>query len=261
MKHTQILVVIPYLPGQGQGRELEYAVKGWQRHFKEDFTLVMVGDGVSAVAPAGVVAIDSPRVAHRAGQYRQHLDYVSCFRKVREAFPDSYGYIRTADDVYCVHDFELLDVLTLKTIGEIGQNSISVPESWQGDKQRTRAALVEGGYSVHNYTTHLPQFFQWERMEMIWEKYKMDEVSYVDEDLYYNIFYGDRLAVNVHTEPQPYKCGIYRSNPDVAKIEEAFSSKIWITNSPVGWVPQLDMMLDSYYNGASTWAWGNRQDI
>ena len=255
----EYLIVIPYCAKGAQGRELEYAVAGWRRHFREDFVLVAVGDGVTGRVPEGVVALDSPRVPERDGMYRQHLDYVSCLRRVREAFPSSNGYIRTADDCYAVRDFDMMDVLTRKIIGEVGYNSISIPGSWQGDKQRTRAALVKDGHTTHNYTTHLPQYFEWDKMEALWRRFGMDETSYVDEDLYFNIYDGDRAAINVHTEEQPYKCGVYRSNPRIDYIEGCIGQRIWITNSPVGWVPQLDMMLAKYYFNEGGWVWTNRR--
>ena len=259
MEGDKIIVVIPYLPGEGQGREIEYAVAGWRRHFREDFVLVAVGEGVTGRVPDGVMAIESPRVQDRAGMYRQHLDYVSCLRRVREAFPRSKGYIRTADDCYAVRDFDMADVLVRKTIGEVGRDRIAIPGSWQGDKERTRAALAANGYTTHNYTTHLPQYFEWGKMEALWRKFRMDENSYVDEDLYFNIFEGNRAAVNVHTEEQPYKCGVYRPNPRIDYIEGFIGQLIWITNSPAGWVPQLDMMLAEYYFNEGGWVWTNRR--
>ena len=259
MTDDPILVVIPYLPGEGQGRELEYAVAGWRRHFKDNHIIVLVGDGVSAVPVPGVVPIDSPRVAERPGQYRQHLDYVSCLRRVHEAFPRSKGYVRVADDCYAVRDFCLSDIQVPKIIGEIGKSSIAIPGSWQGDLQRTRATLADDGFPVHNYTTHLPQWFEWEKMERLWRRYRMDETSFVDENLYYNIYEGWRAAVNVHTDYQPYKCGIYRPNPRIDYIEGCIGTRIWITNSPSGWVPQLDMMLAKYYFDEGSWVWTYRQ--
>lgn len=253
--NEKILVVIPYCSAGAQGRELEYAVAGWRRHFKEDYLIVLAGED-HPITKTGddICCVPSRRVPPRDGQYRQHLDYVSCFKKVRDAFPESKGFIFVADDVYAVHDFDMTDVLAQKKIGEIALIPTPVG-GWRGDQQRTRAKLLEDGYSIHNYTTHLPQYFEWEKLEALWERYHMDTESYVFEDLYYNIYFGDRLAVNVHTDGQPYKCGIYRSNPDIYAIERAFIDRIWITNSPEGWVPQLDRMLNQYYFNSGTWTW------
>ena len=253
-----ILVVIPYCSEGAQGRELEFAVAGWRRHFKErDYLLVLAGED-NPITRTGddICCVPSPRVEARDGQYRQHLDYVSCFARVREAFPQTRGYVRVADDCYAVRDFDMQDILTRKCIGEsVEEFPFAVPGTWKADQQRTRAKLLELGYPIRNYTTHLPQFFEWERIAALWERFDMRRVSYVDELLYYNIYEGDRAAVNVHTDWQPYKCGIYRANPRVEYIEQSFKTRLWITNSPEGYIPQLEMMLDSHYFGADTWAW------
>ena len=101
---NEILVVIPWLPSGAQGRELEYAVAGWRRHFKEPHRIVVVGEGVTGKVPAGIEVIESHRVAPIEGMWRQHLDYVSCFRKVRHYHPDTDGFIFVADDCYAVND-------------------------------------------------------------------------------------------------------------------------------------------------------------
>ena len=258
-KANPILVVIPYCSDGSQGRELEYAVAGWRKHFKEDYLIVLAGED-HPITKTGddIVCVPSPRVEAREGQYRQHLDYVSCFRKVHEAFPKSKGYIRVADDCYAVRDFDMQDVLTRKCIShEVGINPFATPGSWAGDQRKTRDKLLADGYPVVNFTTHLPQWFEWKKIEALWEKYHMDETSYVDELLYYNIYEGNRAAINVHSEDQPYKCGVYRSNPSIDYIERCIGKRIWITNSPDGWVPQLDAILNKYYFGAGDWVFTN----
>ena len=261
MVKQKTLVVIPWLPEAAQGRELEYAVAGWRRHFREDFDLVVVGEGVTGRVPEGCIPIESPRVAEKAGHYRQHLDYVSCLRAVHAAFPKTKGYIRVADDCYAVRDFDMQDILARKCITpDMGPNPFAVAGTWRGDKERTRRRLLEDGYPVHNYTTHLPQFFEWRKMEALWKRYGMDETSYIDEDLYYNIYEGDRAAINVHSEEQPYKCGVYRANPRIDYIERCIGRRIWITNSPEGWVPQLDAILKKYYFGEGDWVFTNLAD-
>ena len=38
------LVVIPFKAGEAQGNELMLAIRGWMKHFKEQFRIVIVGD-------------------------------------------------------------------------------------------------------------------------------------------------------------------------------------------------------------------------
>lgn len=57
--------------------------------------------------------------------------------------------------------------------------------------------------------------------------------SYVIEDLYYNIYFKDRLPFRLN-ENDNLKCGVYDPKFPIDKLKQAFKSKIWITNSPVG---------------------------
>lgn len=62
----------------------------------------------------------------------------------------------------------------------------------------------------------------------------MFECDYVTEDLYFNIYYKDRIPFQLNKETDNLKCGIYEKNFPIDKLKQAFKSKIWITNSPVG---------------------------
>lgn len=244
----KILVVIPYCSEGAQGRELEYAVAGWRRHFKERFIIVIAGEK-HAIADTGkdIIAIESPRVQEREGQYRQHLDYVSCLKKVRAAFPKSKGFIQVADDCYAVNDFDMTDVLPLKAMpGEICDEAKS-PNGWKRDAAKTRARLLADGYPVRDFTTHLPQWFEWRKAEALWERYDMENESYLFEDLYYNIYYPTRLPITIRDEYDNYKAGLYFSNISAEGIRAAMKRKIWVTNSPTGWTDALDGVLNDYY--------------
>ena len=246
----KVLVVIPWLAAGAQGRELEYAVAGWRRHFKEDYLIVLTGNDGHPVLNTGkdITWIPSERVPDVKGQYRQHLDYVSCLRKVHAAFPEHQGFVMVADDCYAVNDFDIADILFLKQQkSNMDEYSTDSTNGWQRDKAKTREKLRELGYPTRNFTTHLPQYYEWDRLEMLWEDFGMDRSSYVMEDLYYNIFFRGRIPFTLNLERDNLKCGIYRSNPRIPVIESAFKNKIWITNSPDGWIPELDRMLDEYY--------------
>ena len=248
MKYTPFLVVIPYLASAAQGRELEYAIAGWRRHFKEDFLIVLTGENLPHIDGDDIVLVESKRVPNVDGQYRQHLDYVSCFKKVRQRFPDSQGFIFVADDCYAINDFDLVDILIPKFLERnLGGFHIDSPNGWRVDKAKTRCALVDGGYPQMNYTTHLPIWFDWDKIEELWEKYDMLHQSFVIEDLYYNIFESDISPVDIKA-PNKYKFGVYNNNPStIDNLHREAKNVIWVTNSPEGWTKLLDEFLSEYY--------------
>ena len=246
----EILVVIPWRRQGSQGKELQYAVAGWQRHFQNRHRIIVAGEDDPKLE--GVEFIYSKRVDDIPGQYRQHLDYVSCFKKVRAKYPDTEGFVFAADDVYAIHDFDIHDIIIPKRNGGDIVSRLDSPNAWQRDKAKTKEALLANGNKIVNYTTHLPQWYNWELLAKLWEIFDMEHESYLIEDLYYNIYYPNFLAVDVRDvdEDNPkniYLRGVYRPNPNVDKIKDSFGKRIWINNSVEGWCPALDQILKEYY--------------
>ena len=242
----QILVVIPWLPSAAQGNELRWAVAGWRRHFKHPHRIVVVGEGVTGKVPAGCTAIESPRVAEVAGMYRQHLDYVSCLRRVRAAFPATSGFIFVADDCYAVNDFDMTEVCLLKQIADTFTGMQVSPNGWQVDKWRTAQALKAVGWPCRNCTTHLPQWFEWDKWEALVKRYAMERVSYTIEDLYYNIYYPRRVFFQLDATDN-LKFGLYEAGITAEQIRGVMRRKIWLTNSPVGWSADLEAVLAEHF--------------
>ena len=246
---NKTIIVIPYCSEGAQGRELEYAVAGWRRHFKEDYLIVLAGEDHPVTKTGNdIVCVPSPRVAEQPGQYRQHLDYVSCLRKVRERFPDSEGFIMVADDCYAVNDFDMADVLFFKMLEPEFNCNPDTTNKWRQDKLKTKRALREAGLPTRNYTTHIPMWFDWEKWLRIVEEYDMDHESYLIEDLYFNTYYQGRIPFRLDRDRDNLKYGVYTSRPPAGELQAAFRKKIWITNSPDGWRPELESMLKQHYD-------------
>ena len=242
------LVVIPYLPSAAQGRELEYAIAGWRKHFKEDYIIVVVGENLPAIDAEDVVCLESKRVGATPGQWRQHVDYVKCFRAVRDAFPEYEGFIFVADDCYAVNDFDIADVKFLKMLAPEMDFNPESTNGWRRDKAKTKAALIAAGLPTRNFTTHLPYWFDWDKIETLWDRYDMDHQSYVIEDLYYNTYCADRKPFQLNADTDNLKCGVYdKSNETLERLRQAPSQKIWITNSPDGWCADLEVLLQIHY--------------
>jgi len=246
-KKEKYLVVIPFFAGGAQGRELEYAVAGWRKHFKEDFKIILVGDYHLVVDTGNDIEfIKCERVPEpEPGNYRPHIDFVNKFKKVREKFPDSEGFIFVADDVYAVNDFDIYDVKVLKQQSD--KLKVNNTSPWEREKEKTICLLKQHGYKTRNFTTHLPTWFEWDKLEELWERFDMERNSYIFEDLYFNIYYPDRVPFTLNFDRDNFKCGIYRQNPRWELVERALKTKIWIQNSVEGWTWRLNEFLAKYY--------------
>lgn len=249
-KGPKYLVVIPFFKGGAQGKELDYAIAGWRRHFKENYQIVVVGD-YSPVVDSGkdIMFIECERVPEQPEyNYRPHIDFVKKFKAVREKFPTSKGFIFVADDCYAVNDFDIHDVMLLKQNGDrLKVDPARADTPWEREKQKTIDLLKKEGYPTRNFTTHIPQWIEWDKLEALWERFDMEHNSYIFEDLYYNIYFPDRIPLQLNIDHDNMKCGVYRRNPRLSYIENAFKTKIWIQNSVEGWIHELDEMLSDYY--------------
>lgn len=236
------LVVIPYLAAAAQGRELEMAVAGWLRHFKEDFDLVVVGDDPHL---DGITFIDCPQVPMLpgAGQYHAHIDHVHKFRTVRRYYPDTEGFIYACDDMYALRDFTLADVQRLKYRQEdIGRRGYAW-NSWVRDNWKTRELLVREGLPTRNWVCHLPVYYEWDKLLAIYDKYDCDHTSYVVEQIYFNTFYGNAEADCVEAEGQVWQWKAWDMEYSEDDLRAALDRVVWISNSFRGWKPWFQDIL------------------
>ena len=209
----KVLIVIPYIRPRAQGRELEYAVTGWRRHFKEDYLIVVVGDYHPIVETGkDIVFIDCPRVPECHGEYRPHLDHANKFMKVMNTYPEIDGFIYTCDDIYAVNDFTLDDVLVPK-INEWEISSLQTSSNpWRRNNAKTKAVLKLHGLTTRNYVCHLPVYYEVDKLKAIFEKYDCLHNSYVIEQLYFNTYFGNNQPRFIHDEECNYKFGVTTKN-------------------------------------------------
>ena len=244
-----VLVVIPYLAEAAQGRELEYAIAGWRKHFKEKYLIVLVGDYHPVVETGkDILFIDCPRVGPvEKGNYRCHIDHVHKFRKVREAFPKTKGFVYACDDMYAVNDFNMVHILFPKRRFGIMGGSGDPNDGWHYDMFKTKELCEKEGLPIYNWICHLPVYYEWDKLFEIYDKYDCDHNSYIVENIYFNKYENGDTALVLHIDHDNLKCGVCRANPRLDYIRNAFKTKIWIQNSVEGWIPALDRMLADYY--------------
>ena len=245
----KILVVIPYLAQAAQGREIEYAVAGWRKHFKEDYLIVVVGD-YNKIVDTGddITFINCPRIEKpMLGNYWPHLDHVNKFRKVRDNFPGSKGFIYTCDDIYAVKDFTMEDVLRPKVKRLRIAGTHDHKNAWVRDNVRTRDVLIREKLNLYDWVCHLPVYYEWDKLFAIYDKYGCDKKSYVVEQLYFNTYYPDAQPFLLNAETDNIQFKMWRPWHTVEQLREAMPKKIWISNSVKGYKPEIEQVLREHY--------------
>lgn len=242
----KVLVVIPYVSMAAQGNELELAVAGWRKHFREPHQIVVVGNP-SPVVHSGddITYIPCPRLEPVPGQYTPHLDIVAKFRLALEAFPEAGGIIYTCDDIYAVKDFDLATIQTVKRPKDFiipDFNWERERERWMGDLGKTAALCKREGYNQLNFVCHLPVYYKRDWLEWILNKYDCDHESYIVENIYFNIDPDNFMAAE---EAKNYQYMVETANPGIRTASEA--DRVWICNANSGWSERLEDILRRHY--------------
>lgn len=252
-KNLRLLVIIPYLPAEAQGRELMLAVTGWRKFFKGKPEIVIVGEGVSALADdpfftrKGITLLESVRVPAKDGSYRSHLDYVSCFRAVRERYPDDTHFVMSSDDCFAIKPFTLEDLQKLYITGEQFTGDRN-GNGWQRDKYRTRAVLDREGLPHRDFTSHLPMLMEWDKWEAVVEKYGMDQQSLVIEDIYYNTYFPDAEAVMLDHYTDEIRCWMAHGAIRPDEVYKAiYGQKKWVCCSVPAYSFIVEDILKRHY--------------
>lgn len=238
------LVIIPYLAGEAQGNELELAVKGWKRHFKEPHQIVIVGDWPKF--SGNYEFIHCPRIEPVEGQYLPHLDIIHKIDVALQNFPEYDGFIYTCDDIFAVNDFGMEEILFPK-VQDAVMPIISDDEEngWWRDLGKTRIVCEENGYGLRNWVCHLPVYYDRLKYLEIIERHDCRETSYVVENLYFNAFWSNRVPLVLskgNNLKYPVQGAFIKK-----EVTAAFGEKIWIYTSVSGWCKELEEMLEEHY--------------
>lgn len=200
----EVLICMPYFDSGKQGRELEMSLTGWKKFAKFPFKMAIIGDHNPIMDKFDFVTwVPCPRIDNVEGQYRPHLDRVNKFLTAYKIFYEVENYtdfIHICDDHYPVHDFDYEYLkkpyyLQLNFIGDINKPS----NYWQHDLAKTAKLLRKYRYNTINFTTHFPQYYEFEKYKYLVDKFKLQTNSYVIENLYYNYYktMPDQQADNI----------------------------------------------------------------
>ena len=244
MENTKKLVVLPFSQGPSQGKEIHLCLRGWRKYCLFDYHFVVIGEFDAALQKQypWVEFINCPKIPKKEKQYNQHLDVQHCMEVVMNKYVDTYdGFIWIADDNYAIKPFGLTDITTIHYhVFYIGDSHAPI-HYWNYDKWKTHQLLYKEEMPHLNYTTHFPCWFDFAKLNFIWNRFKMRDESYVLEDVYFNFFN--------HMDPikdDEIRLGIW--NMDIFKrdFQNAVNNPCikFVCNSVDGWSADLEKALE-----------------
>ena len=241
----EYLVVLFYIADEAQGEEISLAIEGWRKHFKEKFRLVVIGDNPHI---NGIEYMIVDRISEKDGEYRPHLDICNKLRLACTMYGDSYdGFIWASDDFFAVNDFTFADVIAPKYQDEeMPPTGDRHPNPWVRNLVKTRHLCDAEGYGIVNWITHLPLYFECEKLMSVIRDYDLTKDSYIVENIYFNKFVPEGKAEKLSINDR-WKFGVYFTPLDICGLMNAFANKIWVCCSVNGWSESLATELKKHY--------------
>lgn len=237
----EILVVLPYKQNCSQGNEIKLALKGWRKFCQFKYHFIVIGEFDESLKTEfpWVEFIYCPSKEKKENQYNPHLDIQNKFKIVMKRYSQIYdGFIYITDDEYAIKPFELNDITKIYYHSSSFTGCEKCPTSfWRRDKWKTRLLLDREQLPHINYTTHYPCYFEFKKLNEMWNKFNMLEESYVFDDVYFNYF--------KHEDPildSTIRLGIW--NNDIYKND--FKNAVnnpnikFMVNSVEGWSKELE---------------------
>lgn len=243
---TKALVVLPYKQTGAQGKELQLTLKGWRKFCLFDYHFVVIGEFHSFLEEEfpWVEFIYCPQIPKKEGQYNPHLDMQHRMRVVMKKYADTYdGFIWMCDDYYPIKLFELKDIYTVHYHCSSFVGEKDAPTTyWNHDKWKTRQLLDKENLPHINYTIHFPCWFDFSKLNEVFDKFNLREESYVLEDIYFNYF--------KHPEPildSEIRIGVWDFETFKNNFQKAINNPNikFACNSVKGWSKELENSLEA----------------
>ena len=237
----EILVILPYRETGSQGDELKLALSSWKKFCQFKYHFVVIGEFNESLKDEfqWVEFIYCAFPEKDENQYMPHIDIQRKMKVVVEKYRDKYnGFIYMSDDKYAIKPFDLEDITTVFYQSRSFNGNKNSPACyWVHDRWKTRQVLDKENLPHVDYTTHYPYYFEFSKIEEIWDKFDMLNESYVLECMYFNYF--------SHEEPKPVSDILLRIwyqpvfDREFKKGVENHNIK-FVSNSAEGWSKELE---------------------
>lgn len=245
MAKDKTLVILPYCQSKAQGNEIELALRAWRKFCTFGYHFVVIGTFPEYLRSRynWVEFIKCNPIEKIEGQYYPHLDIQHKFEVVKEKYGEIFdGFIEMTDDFYAIKPFTLEEIMAIyyHSLNCIG-NQNKPTYYWAYDKWKTRQLLDREGLPHINYTAHFPCYYDWKKINEIWDKFNMRNESYVLEDIYFNYF--------SHPEPiidKSIRLGIWNQDIFRCEFQHAVDNPNikFVCNSVEGWSGELEQALE-----------------
>jgi len=237
----KVCVCIPFLQAAAQGNELKYALRSMQKNFREDFTVVIIGDRPDWLSNAAL------HIEHNCMSKNPQVDVIDKIKNILVTEEVSDKFVWTNDDIYFVSPVSLADIETLKIVGELKEMP-KVATVYSANREKTIALLEKARLPTRNFATHLPIVFEKEKVLQLFEEFEeLNEGGYLFSSVYFNRHFADWKPLLLDWVNDNWSLRLVSKNPDADKFKKIVNRSKWLNNAESGYSEFLEKYLEKRF--------------
>ena len=250
----RIDIIIPYIPGPDDGLELKFAIRSIEKNFQHDnFRILVTGDKPSWLKKENHIPFD--RIPQQ--KYRNFTDQLLKLYSLLTQKDISEHLIWTYDDVYFTREVKLSDLRQLKAVASFTRyprhlENAGAGPNWMSTLQYTMKEVTKKGGSNYNYETHLPRFFNRNRVLKLFDNFNLLARPMMISSLYYNLYHKDDEPLCLY-ERNPGIRFLLRSVFDYESLKKQIRRFMFTNNDPRMWNPVLKKVLSEMFPEKSSY--------
>lgn len=234
--HYGPCVVIPYKKTAAKGLEILYALRAWAKNLP-NCKIVIIGDPEDYFSDEVIVipaAVESEN---------PQIDVTLKMLQAIASDDVPSTFIWSNDDIYPVTPIHVADLLLLTCSGKLGETKSTINGTYQENYKRTLNFLKENGLPCNDYSTHTPYVFDKFDLANVISEAQADEEGFLISSLYFNKVHPDIVPVKITGGPKgAYVVYVYRDNPDLNVVTEAFKTRKFVNHNNKGYAPVLPLL-------------------
>ncbi len=228
-----------------QWEELRYSLRSIEENFQGDVKIFVIGDDPGWFSEE-INFIHCPRISDNPPR-----DIVNKLNTVIAHEDISDDFIWMNDDIYMINKVNLCDIQILKSTGNLSKVKIREDTAFRRNLKLTYNELLEHNLSTWNYSTHLPLYYNKEKLTELFRTFDFDKNSFLISTLYHNYFFNNQRPTVLDIKEDNIKVGNYRRAFDYEKMLRFFKFKKFFNHSQTGFSNQVVKILTERFPNKS----------
>ncbi len=179
-------IFYPYFEQAATWQELRYSLRSIEKNFLFDFQVWIVGDLPPWIRPGSVRFIEHNRI--EGIPENTTYDAITKLLLFCNHADTCLHFIRMYDDIYVLEPVDFPYVCQYKAMYPFEKIPVRFGIWWEQLK-RSVEAVRQRGFPGWNTETHLPEFFNKEKIRWVVDVYQALEKRLLTSTLYFNTFY------------------------------------------------------------------------